>query len=450
MMADSNKRADGSKMRAAREAKGWSQEDLAKHSGYALSVIQKLEQGTYFSLRCLECCAEALGVLVADLLVSSEPLPGILSRRHDSSQIARDLEIAAIHFTCDCELDILLRNLDDQPAIIHRITVTVVELCDEGGGRRGIIEPSAKYEIPIGGLEEGQSQSIDVSHYVDPRGVDRFKIALHTEASLILRLTLQYNRVKTVEGLVGVDVELEPEELSGEDTTNFVTLPDLLARCGTPVCGRCLSHKELLQALQERRIFQFRPPWAVTEEVQLGDLNEERLQARGGYNPPRRLVVFPRPLPRDIRLRRRHLWRWNCDILTGDTPAKRQELQANERLLEAAGAGNLDDLKVALAEGADMNVCRQGRPGYRSWWGTVRRENALALAALNGHLEVVRFLLDQRATLANPCGSFAWFCAAYHGWNAIAKLLEEAGVTLELADKQWQRIRQRQHSGDDA
>src|SRR5262249_12108152 len=89
MMADSNNRADGSKMRAAREAKGWSQEDLAKQSGYALSVIQKLEQGTYFSLRCLECCAEALGVLVADLLASSEPLPGTFSRRHESSQIAR-------------------------------------------------------------------------------------------------------------------------------------------------------------------------------------------------------------------------------------------------------------------------------------------------------------------------------------------------------------------------
>jgi transcriptional regulator with XRE-family HTH domain len=70
-VAESSIRADGAKIRAARDAKGWSQEALAKAAGYQLSVIQKLEQGTYFSLRCLECCAEALEVLTADLLVTS-------------------------------------------------------------------------------------------------------------------------------------------------------------------------------------------------------------------------------------------------------------------------------------------------------------------------------------------------------------------------------------------
>jgi transcriptional regulator with XRE-family HTH domain len=68
MMADTRIRADGSKLKAARDAKRWSQEDLARAAGYALSSIQKLEQGTYFSLRCLECCAEALEIPVADLM----------------------------------------------------------------------------------------------------------------------------------------------------------------------------------------------------------------------------------------------------------------------------------------------------------------------------------------------------------------------------------------------
>src|SRR5437899_798109 len=78
MMAESSSRADGAKLRAARDAKGWSQEELAKQAGYALSVIQKLEQGTYFSLPCLECCATALGARVADLLVfANELLPPI-------------------------------------------------------------------------------------------------------------------------------------------------------------------------------------------------------------------------------------------------------------------------------------------------------------------------------------------------------------------------------------
>src|SRR5262245_9225143 len=73
-MAESPIRADGGKIKAARNAKNppWSQERLAKEAGYALSVIQKLEQGTYFSLTCLETCAEALEVLVADLLVASD------------------------------------------------------------------------------------------------------------------------------------------------------------------------------------------------------------------------------------------------------------------------------------------------------------------------------------------------------------------------------------------
>src|SRR4051794_21474976 len=71
-MAKSPLRADGAKIKAARDAKGWSQERLAEKAGYKVSVVQKLEQGTYFSVRCLECCAEAIDVLVGDLLVSSD------------------------------------------------------------------------------------------------------------------------------------------------------------------------------------------------------------------------------------------------------------------------------------------------------------------------------------------------------------------------------------------
>src|SRR5262249_30799393 len=160
------------------------------------------------------------------------------------------------------------------------------------------------------------------------------------------------------------------EELRGEDTTNFISWDDLLATCGTPVCARCLSRKELLQALQEWRIFYFDRPWVVTEEAQLGGLNEERLQAQGGRAPPRRLVVFPRPLPRDMRIRRRNFRFPPSDIVDCDTPAKSEELRTNQRLLDAAIAGNLDDLKAALADGADMNFRRRGQPGYRSWWGT--------------------------------------------------------------------------------
>src|SRR5262249_26224462 len=74
-----------------RSAKGWKQETLAKKTGYKLSVIQKLEQGTYFSVPCLERCAEVLDVQVADLLepsprpgagISSTPEPGRASAHY--------------------------------------------------------------------------------------------------------------------------------------------------------------------------------------------------------------------------------------------------------------------------------------------------------------------------------------------------------------------------------
>jgi hypothetical protein len=396
--------------------------------------------------RDLDRVIQALGQYEPEKSEHQPPRDGIPRHKRPKKNVAQDLEIIAVHTTKDWELDITLRNTGDQPAVIHGITITVLE---EHGVCLPVIKPSAKYDIPIGDLKEGQSRSIPVSHFVELHGVDRFKVALHTTACLVLRLTLQYNRVQTIEALVGVRVELEPEEIHGEDTTNFITWPDLRTLCGTPVCARCLSHKELLQALHERRVFWLGPPWVVTEEVQLGDLNEERVLVRAGNEPPRRLVVFPRPLPQGIRMRRRNFLVPPSDIVNSDTPAKSQELRANECLLEAAAAGNLDDLKAALARGADINVRRQGRPGYRSWWGTVRRENALALAALNGHLNVVRFLLDHCANLANPCGSYAWYCAAYHGRNEIAKVLEEAGVTLELTDGQRQRVRERQRSRDD-
>ena len=67
-MTETRKRADISKLKEARRAKRWSQEKLAKAAGYPLSTIQKLEQGTFFSFRCLECCAVALEIPVADLL----------------------------------------------------------------------------------------------------------------------------------------------------------------------------------------------------------------------------------------------------------------------------------------------------------------------------------------------------------------------------------------------
>jgi hypothetical protein len=95
MMGESSSRVDGAKMRAARDAKEWSQEKLAEKAGYKLSVIQKLEQGTYFSRRCLECCAEALDVLVADLLASSES--GVSDAAEENRRIPLHILCVGMH-----------------------------------------------------------------------------------------------------------------------------------------------------------------------------------------------------------------------------------------------------------------------------------------------------------------------------------------------------------------
>jgi len=107
-----------------------------------------------------------------------------------------DLEIVSVRCTPDFELDVTLRNIGSEPAVIHQIDLTLVE---DHGGCVPIIRPSAKYDMPIGNLREGETRSLPVSHYVEPHGVDRFKIALHTTRSLLLRLTLHYNKDQKAE-----------------------------------------------------------------------------------------------------------------------------------------------------------------------------------------------------------------------------------------------------------
>jgi hypothetical protein len=97
------------------------------------------------------------------------------------------------------EIDVTLRNVGTEAAVIHTITITIVE---DRGVYKPIIRPSAKYEMPIDDLRQGKSKSISVSHLVKAHGADRFKIALHTTRALLLRLTLEYNKDQKVEATV--------------------------------------------------------------------------------------------------------------------------------------------------------------------------------------------------------------------------------------------------------
>jgi hypothetical protein len=87
------------------------------------------------------------------------------------------LEIVSVIATREAEFDIRLRNLSDSAAYITRITVRVLK---DWGVMAPTLNPTAKYDLPVGSLSVGESTSIDVSHIIEPHGADRFLIALHT------------------------------------------------------------------------------------------------------------------------------------------------------------------------------------------------------------------------------------------------------------------------------
>ena len=106
------------------------------------------------------------------------------------------LEISAVTVTDNSELDVKVRNTEESDALITRIQVTVLRVF--GTQAEAILPPSAGYELPIHDLSRGQSRSVQVSQVVEQKGTDRFLVALHTRRRLRLKLTLTYNRDKTV------------------------------------------------------------------------------------------------------------------------------------------------------------------------------------------------------------------------------------------------------------
>lgn len=106
------------------------------------------------------------------------------------------LEITEVGFTHDAEFDVMVRNLGDTDCIIHRISIKKISA--PGDVAMPMLQPTAKYHIPVGDIPLGGSKSISVSHVVPARKADRFLIALETTTVYILELTLHYNRNQEV------------------------------------------------------------------------------------------------------------------------------------------------------------------------------------------------------------------------------------------------------------
>jgi hypothetical protein len=108
----------------------------------------------------------------------------------------KDLEIISLTGSKPGELDVTLRNIGNEPAVIHQIDLTIEK---ENPPLSPIIQPSGRYEMPIDDLQVGATRSLNVSHYVQAHGVDRFTINIDTVRNLVLRLTLRYNKGQKVE-----------------------------------------------------------------------------------------------------------------------------------------------------------------------------------------------------------------------------------------------------------
>ncbi len=92
-------------------------------------------------------------------------------------------------------------------------------------------------------------------------------------------------------------------------------------------------------------------------------------------------------------------------------------------LLPAASTGNVDMLKQAIADGADVNNAKN-----------IQEETALHLSTKGGHQEVVHILLDKGAdtNATDNEGNTALHVAASQGQQEIAKLLLAQGADKNI------------------
>lgn len=106
------------------------------------------------------------------------------------------LEITDVGFTHESEFDVKLRNLGDDACVITKIDVFMVR--NHNTGVFPILNPTARYNIPVDGMKEGETRSLDVSHVIEAHKADRILIALDTTRVYTLKVTFHYNGDQTV------------------------------------------------------------------------------------------------------------------------------------------------------------------------------------------------------------------------------------------------------------
>ncbi|XP_078601122.1 uncharacterized protein LOC144876086 [Branchiostoma floridae x Branchiostoma japonicum] len=104
---------------------------------------------------------------------------------------------------------------------------------------------------------------------------------------------------------------------------------------------------------------------------------------------------------------------------------------ANEDLMHSAFSGSLQGVKAALKAGADIDSCVLGREVF-----TADSCTALSIAAMRGHVDVVRLLLRKGASVVKRAmGGFSpLHLAAGNGRTEIVDILVQHGATLDIRD----------------
>ncbi|HLK58528.1 MAG TPA: ankyrin repeat domain-containing protein [Chthonomonadaceae bacterium] len=109
---------------------------------------------------------------------------------------------------------------------------------------------------------------------------------------------------------------------------------------------------------------------------------------------------------------------------TSPTPGNQASHQGDNPLVDVAGQGDVEKVKVLLSGGADVNG--RGKNG----------KTALMEAAEVGYPDIVRLLLDRGAdiTLKDDDGNTAWNIAAHRAVGETMRLLLEKGADINSTD----------------
>jgi len=92
---------------------------------------------------------------------------------------------------------------------------------------------------------------------------------------------------------------------------------------------------------------------------------------------------------------------------------------SNQELIDSSKTGDLEKVKTLVEGGANIHVCN---------------DYAVRLASENGHLEVVKYLVEQQGANIRACYDYALRYASYNGHLEVVKYLYDKGADIHTCN----------------